>query len=174
MAVTSRDVHRQPTRTAQVTLPRLRLPDGRSWVIWAAYIGLGIALLSIATGRAGIWLDDLRYGRPRTMQLSTYVGHAEQPGQPTHFIAMNLNRRVVVWELPGGDAAKTRTLQGPYLFGASEHLTPILLKVEDINTDALPDLIIGVKDEEIIYINSGNSFRLITDGERQQLLEDQG
>jgi len=174
MAVTSRDLHRQPARTSPFTVPRLRLPGGNAWLAPAVYIFLGVALLSVATGRAGIWLDDLRYGRPRTMQLSTYVGHGEQPGQPTHFIAMNLNRRVVVWELPGGDATKTRTLQGPYLFGAAEHLTPILLRVEDINADERPDLVVGVKNEEIIYINSGDSFRLITDEERQQLLEERG
>ena len=65
MAVTSREIHRQPNRTAQVTLPQLQLPDARTILIWATYIGLGIALLSIATGRAGIWLDDLRYVRSR-------------------------------------------------------------------------------------------------------------
>lgn len=174
MAVTSRELYRQPARTARPPFAGLRFPGAHGRLNTAGYIVLGLVLLGVVSGRASIWLDDLRYGRPRTMQLSTYVGHGEQVGRPTHFIAMNLNRRVVVWELPGGDASKTRTLQGPYLFGAAEHLTPILLRVEDINGDGRPDLVIGVKSEEIIYINSGDSFRLITDGERQHLLEEQG
>lgn len=174
MAVTSRNLDQHSAHTPVFAVPQLKFPGNRTWPLTAAYILLGIALVSVASGRAGVWIDDLRYGRPRTVQLSSFVGHGEESGQPTHFLAMNLNRRVVVWELPGGDAAKTRTLQGPYLFGANEHLTPILLRVEDMDADGRPDLVIGVKDEEIIYINSGDSFRLITDSERQQLLEKQG
>jgi hypothetical protein len=104
------------------------------------------------------------------MQLTAHVGHNEQAGQPTHFVAMNLNRRVVVIELPGGDSTKAQTLQGPYLFGANEHLTPVTLRVEDLNNDRKKDLVIAVKNEEIVYINSGDAFRLITDQERQQLV----
>ena len=49
-------------------------------------------------------LDDIQYGRPRTTHLDAYVGHAgEGAGQPSHFIAMNLERRIVLIELPGGD-----------------------------------------------------------------------
>lgn len=174
MAVTSRDLHQQPRRTTGVTLPqwsRVQPKVNRQYLQLAAYVILGFLILSVLTGRAQLWLDDLRYGRPRTTQVSAYVGHGERPGQPSHFIAMNLNRRVVVFELPGGDSSKARTLQGPYLFGANEDLTPVLIRVNDINRDNKGDLVIAVKNEEIIYINSGDTFRLITDEERATLLE---
>jgi hypothetical protein len=172
MAVTSRDLHQQPARTT-VAAPRVRWPQvqvDRQYLRWGGIFLLGVVLLNLLTGRGQIWLDDLRYGRPRTMQLTDYVGHNERPGQPSHFIAMNLNRRVVVIELPGGDSSKAQTLQGPYLFGANEHLTPVTLRVQDVNNDKKGDLVIAVKREEIIYINAGDTFRLITDDERQQLV----
>ena len=172
MAVTSRDLHRQPTRATVVARPA-QWPRMR---VDSQYLKLGLliiclfVMLQFATGRGQTVIDDLRYGRPRTMQVSAYVGHSEHPGQPSHFIAMNLNRRVVVIELPGGDSTKARTLQGPYLFGANEDMPPVLVRVQDVNADKQGDLVIAVKNEEIIYINSGDSFRLINDAEREHLL----
>lgn len=172
MAVTSRDLHKQPARATGAARPTQwpQVQVNRQHLQIGLLILLGFVILQLALGRGETWLNDLRYGRPRTMQVSAYVGHNEHPGQPTHFVAMNLNRRVVVIELPGGDSTKARTLQGPYLFGANEDLTPVLLRVQDVNDDTKGDLVIAVKNEEIIYINSGDSFRLINDAERQQLL----
>lgn len=173
MAVTSRDLHKKPARSTAVPRP-VSMPQvqvNRQHLQLGLLILLAFVMLQAATGRGQTWIDDLRYGTPRTMQVSAYVGHNERPGQPSHFIAMNLNRRVVVIELPGGDSAKARTLQGPYLFGANEDLTPVLLRVADINQDEKGDLVIAVKNEEIIYINDGESFRLINDEERQRLIE---
>jgi hypothetical protein len=172
MAVTSRDLHQQPVRRAVATpraWPQIRVD--RQYIQLALIIVAGYLLLMVVSGHGQILVDDLRYGRPRTTQLSAYVGHNEQAGQPSHFVAMNLNRRVVVIELPGGDSTKAQTLQGPYLFGAKEDLTPVGLRVQDINADSKGDLVIAVKNEEIVYINEGEAFRLITDDERRQLFE---
>jgi hypothetical protein len=116
-------------------------------------------------------LDDVRYGRPRTMQVAAFVGHDEANGQPSHFVAMNLERRVIILEIPGGDASKTRTIVGPYLFGAGEDLTPVLLRFEDINADNRPDMLVNVKQEEMVYVNdpANNSFRLATAEELGQI-----
>ncbi len=170
MAVSSRSLHQPSQRRVlghvggQARIERLA-PFARSglWILMA------VLSLSVVTGQGRIWLDDLQYGRPRTQHLSGMVGHNEAAGEPTHFVAMNLNRRVIVVELPGGDVAKAQTLQGPYLFGVEEHLTPVTLKLHDMNGDAKNDLILAVKQEEIIYINTGESFRLISAEERQQL-----
>ncbi|HEX6288160.1 MAG TPA: hypothetical protein VFZ66_03170 [Herpetosiphonaceae bacterium] len=173
MAVTSRDLHQQPTRKSMPAAP-VRWPQvqaTRQHIQVGIVVVLGFIVLNLLIGRGQTWLDDMRYGRPRTMQLSAYVGHNEQAGQPSHFVAMNLNRRVIVIELPGGDSAKAQTLQGPYLFGAHEDLTPVTLRVKDLNSDQKGDLVIAVKNEEIIYINTGETFRLITDDERRQLAE---
>ncbi len=130
------------------------------------------AALPILVQEGRIKLDDLRYGRPRTTHLSAYVGHGEEQGLPTHFVALNLNQRVVVFVMPGGDSTRAQLLNGPYLFGAHEHLTPIALRVEDINKDGRGDLVIGAKQEEVIYLNTGETFRLITGEERQALTKE--
>lgn len=131
---------------------------------------LALAALALMANSLITWthvkIDDIHYGRPRTTSLSGFVGHNEAGGVPSQFVALNVNRRVIVYELPGGDPAQTRTLTGPYLFGANEDLTPVGLRFALVNNDKLPDLIVSVKHEEIIYINENGNFRLITPEER--------
>ena len=103
------------------------------------------------------------------MQLDAFVGHNEAEGVPSHFIAMNLNRRVTVIELPGGDNSQAHTIVGPYLFGQGEDLTPVQAAVQDVNGDDHPDLLVSVKSEQIIYLNDGQSFKLMSPEERAAL-----
>lgn len=172
MAVTSRNLH--PERRSVVTLP-----TGSASTL-AYVITAGLALLAMYVLLSGVvgWgqakIDDLRYGRPRTFQLSAMVGHGEENGTPTQLMALNLNRQVMVIEVPGGDATKTRALVGPYLFGANEDLTPVTMRLADVNHDNVPDLIVRVKDEEMLYLNHDGAFNLITPEERQKLLSGAG
>ena len=170
MAVTSRSL---PQTTVPLTAgavpgkPRLeRWEPQLRFGLFILLAYLGVALIG---GWGTIWINDVRYGRPRTVHVAGMVGHHETTGEPTHVVAMNLNRRVVVIELPGGDATKVQTMQGPYLFGANEDLTPVGVRLQDVNADRKADLVLVVKDEAIIYINTGERFRLITAGERKQL-----
>lgn len=134
-----------------------------------------LALLAVyaVIGGLAAWgrvkLDDLRYGSPRTFHLDALVGHNDGTGTPTHLVAMNLNRQVIIMELPGGDASKVRTLTGPYLFGANEDKTPVLLRLEDLNRDGAQDLVVSIKNEEIVYVNREGQFQLMTPEERQRL-----
>ncbi len=137
----------------------------------AALVALYVAL-SAAVGFAQVTLDDIRYGRPRTTQMDLYAGHTgEAPGQPSHFLALNLDRRVVVIELPGGDPQHALTITGPYLFGAGEDLTPVQLSAADVNGDGAPDLLLTVKNEQLVYINepAKSTFHLMTPQERDAL-----
>jgi hypothetical protein len=133
---------------------------------------VALALIMVAfrvTAWAEVTVDDVRYGRPRTTQLTGWVGHNEGMGNPTQFVAMNLNRQITIFEMPGGDPARTRMLHGPYLFGAGAELTPIGLKLAYINDDQDIDLVITIKDEQILYVNetaSSGDFRLATATER--------
>ena len=175
MAVTSRDLHASGKLCQQVLPPT---PTARAYPAYPATsrtpylltVLLCIVVLALAANSLITWgqvkLDDMRYGRPRTMHLSGFVGHDDANGTPTQLVAMNLNRRVVVFEIPGGDVSKTRTLTGPYLFGANEDLTPVKLRLAYVNNDREQDLIVSAKNEEIIYINENQNFRLINDGER--------
>jgi hypothetical protein len=169
MAVTSRDLRNERR-------PAISLPRGNVGSI--AYIVTGLlallaayVLLSSVIGWGRTMIDDVRYGRPRTFHLSANVGRPEEANAPTHLIAMNLDRQVVILEIPGGDSTKTRTLPGPYLFGAGEDLTPVTMRLADVNGDGAPDLIVRVKDEEMVYINRDGGFSLITAEERQRLVQ---
>jgi hypothetical protein len=127
-------------------------------------------LISTGAYWGRVLLDDLRYGRPRTTHLKGFVSHAEAGGLPSHFIALNLNRQVIVLELPGGDPAQVRSFPGPYLFGADEALTPVQLALDDVDADGANDLLISVRNEQLVYLNRDGDFRLPRPEERQQLM----
>ena len=132
------------------------------------------AVVGATQSRVNVLLDDWRYGRPRTHHIAAYVGHGEETGQPTHLTAINLNRQVVILELPGGDASQVRALSGPYLFGAEEHLTPVTLSVHDADGDGQADLLLNIRREQIVYLNRDGAFRLPTPEEQAQLLRQHG
>ena len=152
-----------------------------AWATWQwGLLGAGLLMavvlsylaISALFAFAQVKADDIAYGRPRTTHLDAFFGHAgEQAGRPTHVLALNLDRRVVLIELPGGDTQGASTITGPYLFGAGEELTPIKLSALDVNGDNYSDLLVDVKNEQLVYINDRekNTFRLITDEERARL-----
>lgn len=129
----------------------------------------GFLLLSNAVRWWQTWQDDLTYGRPRTFQLDAWVGHNEQTGQPTHLVAQNVDRQVSIIEYPGGDPTKLRVLVGPHLFGKNDDLTPVKLRLADVNGDGHVDLVATIGNQQIVYINDNGQFRLLRDNERSQV-----
>jgi hypothetical protein len=176
MAVRSQEMRNTTARAGSVqSRPLIATPSISLHSI--AYIATSVlALIAIYAimGNVLTWgrshIDDLRYGTTRTVHLDAVVGHEDGAGTPTHFVAMNLNRQVVIIEIPGGDPSKTRTLTGPYLFGAGEDKTPVLLRLEDLNRDGSKDLIVSVKNEEIVYVNKDGQFQPLTAEERMKLV----
>jgi len=134
-----------------------------------------LALLAIYAimGNVVSWgrerIDDIRYGTPRTFHIDEVVGHNDGAGTPSHFIAMNLNRQVVVIEIPGGETDKMRTITGPYLVGAGEDKTPVLVSFDDINGDGSRDMIVNVKNEAIVFLNSDGEFKEMTPEDRARM-----
>src|SRR5579859_3397722 len=140
------------------------------------YLGLGMVamlilwtILSTVFGWFATFSDDIRYGRPRTFQMDAWVGHNEQTGVPTHFIALNLNRHIEIIEIPGGDAAHTRIFSGPQLYGANDDLAPVTVLFADLNGDHRPDMIVSFSGSHLVFINDGTSFRPLLPSERQQV-----
>ncbi len=136
--------------------------------------GMSVAIiLVVSLSVVGSWWrvyqDDLHYGRPRTFQFDAVVGHGDSSSNPTHFILINLNRHVEIFELPGGDGAHARVYMGPTLFGDGQDLTPIIGEVRDVNGDGKPDLIIHIQDQTIVYINDGSAFRPAQPGDHVRL-----
>src|SRR5258708_7297499 len=129
-------------------------------------LGLGmVAMLALWTGLFLViswwnttW-DDLHYGRPRTFQIDAVVGHNDSPGNPSHFIALNLNGRLEVIEFPGGDASKARIYIGPQLYGNGDNLAPVTLSFVDVNGNHRPDMILHFQDTRLVYINENGGFR---------------
>lgn len=190
MAVTSRNLRTnkperwQSRRVIRVPQPSRSRPQRTVVVqpvsqhnVWLNRIlwGLVVVLLSLVVGTLNGWvgtkINDIRYGRPRVAHLAATVGHEGAQGLATEFVAINLNRRVVVLEFPGGDASNVRTIVGPYLFGAGEDLTPITLNTLDVNQDTLPDLLVNIKNEQLVYINQPDGFRMITAAEQGSLTQ---
>ncbi len=167
MAVTSRDLPYE--RRQVVSLPSVNIKSLAYLVVGVLALLATYVLLSSAIAWGRVAFDDLRYGRPRTFHLSGYVGHGEMADQPTRLIAMNLNRQIVILEIPGSDPTQIRSLPGPYLFGAGEDLTPATMQLADFNADNAPDLIVQVKNEAMVYINRDGNFTLITPEEREQI-----
>lgn len=127
-------------------------------------------VLSSALTWIGQTKDDLVYGRPRTFQVDAVVGHNDSPESPSHFIALNLNRRVEVIEIPGGDSTKARIYPITTLFGDGEDLTPVTLSFRDVTGDGKPDMLIHIDNQTLVMINDNGSFRPAKAGEVKGLL----
>jgi hypothetical protein len=169
MAVTSKNIRSAQRDRQDTSALRERMHVGVYGITLLLAVVALYAVIGLFVGRLSVFVDDVRYGRPRTFQLEAYVQHNETPGRPTHLMALNLNRQVVIIELPGGDAAKARTINGPYLFGANEDLTPVKLSLRDMDRDGQPDLLVDVRSEQIVYLNRDGEFRLPTGDEQAQL-----
>jgi hypothetical protein len=102
--------------------------------------------------------DDVTYGRPRTYQVDAVVGHNDSPANPSHFIFLNLNRHVVIIELPGGNTSHSRIYNGPTLFGDGQNLTPVTAEFRDVNGDGKPDMIVHIQDQRLVFLNDGTQF----------------
>jgi hypothetical protein len=153
---------------------RQRLPHDRRFPLIAVIVGmLMMAALFVMFNNLGSWWqihqDDATYGRPRTYQVDAVVGHNDSASNPSHFIFLNLNRQVIIIELPGGDSSHARIYNGPTLFGNGQDLTPITAEFKDVNGDGKPDMIVHIQDQRIVFINDGTQFRPLKPGEQVHL-----
>lgn len=170
MAVTSREL--RSARAARRASGQVQQPG--QVALYGVTLLLGALIIYAVVGvlfdKGRVLYDDVRYGRPRTTQITAFVGHDETAGTPTHLLAMNLNRQITIIELPGGNSAQARTIVGPYLFGADEDLTPVTLALQDVDGDTNLDLLVDVRNERIVYLNHDGVFRLPTPAEQAKLL----
>jgi len=133
---------------------------------WLVFVGLAMFIMIIgwvAFNALGSWWqvtqNDWLYGRPRTFQTDAVVGHNDSASNPSHFIAINLNRHILIIELPGGNSSKARIYSGPILIGQGQDLTPVTLSFRDTNGDGRPDVIVNVQDSYFVFLNDGSTFR---------------
>ena len=127
------------------------------WLFWIGATGVLMFLGWIAISAFGTWwsirVDDWQYGRPRTSQADANVGHGTAHNPDSHFIAQNLNRRIMVIEEPGDDPGKSKIYVGPTLIGKGQELTPVTLSFEDVNNDGRADLVLHLGDGKVVFLN---------------------
>lgn len=152
-------------RTTSVNTLRGRRAGSQRRVHWLFFVGLAMLIMLlgwISLSALGSWWqttqDDWHYGRPRTFQIDQVVGHHDSPQNPSHFIAMNLNRHIIVIEIPGGDVSKSVVFSGPTLLGPGQDLTPVTLTFQDVNHDGKPDMIINVQGSQFLFLNQNGTF----------------
>lgn len=176
MAVTSKQLRnnaRIPASRPITVVPRIGV-NSIMYIVTALLALLAIyAVMGNVVGWGRERIDDLRYGATRTYHIQAVVGQEDSPATPSHFVAMNLNRQVVVMQIPGGDSTKTRVITGPYLFGAGEDKTPVLLSFIDVTNDGALDMIVNIKNEAIVYVNRDGQFQPVSPEERAQLMSNE-
>jgi hypothetical protein len=167
-----------PPRRSRITTEdytAAALPPGqaqrRSHAHWLLFVGVGMIVMlalwvlgNLAVNWWNVTQDDWHYGRPRTFQIDARVGHNDDV-TPSHFIAMNLNRHIIIIEFPGGDPTKAKDYLGPSLFGDGQDLTPATLSFKDVNGDGKPDMIVHIQDQTLVFINDRAQFRPLKPGE---------
>ena len=128
---------------------------------WLVYIGIGmIFMLALFVGlqMLGNWWNNHVYGNPLTYQTDQVVGHGDSTDHPTHFIAIYLNAKVIIIEIPGGDSSHARIYSGPTLYSDNGDSIPVTLEFKDVNGDGKVDMIVHIGDKQIIYLNDGTKF----------------
>jgi len=170
---------RHPTSAVRLTQPRQQViqrgnkriiihnePPPRRHIHWSFVLGLGmIFMLALwVLGSYGIaWWNnhqlDVAYGMPRTFQTDQVVGHADSAQHPTHFIAVNLDSKITIIEIPGGNNQHARIYSGPSLFSDNGDSIPVTLEFYDMNGDGKIDMIVHVGDQKIVYLNDGTQFK---------------
>ncbi|HZR41535.1 MAG TPA: hypothetical protein VFB12_15540 [Ktedonobacteraceae bacterium] len=142
---------------------------------WLVYVGMAMLIMLLGwivlSGLTNWWQvtqDDWHYGRPRTFQVDAAVGHNDSSTNPSHFIALNLNRHVEIIEFPGGDSSKAKIYMGPVLLGQGQDLAPVTLNFKDVNGDGKLDMIVNVQGSHFVFINDNGAFRPQRPGENVQ------
>ena len=170
MAVTSKSMHERPITE--------RHADTQKWdtpLLSVIVYVLALAAIVVLIGHTITWgqrtVDNVRYGMPRRVHLSGYVGHNDAHAMPTHFIALNLDGHVSVLEIPGGDIERLTVLPGPYVVGHDGPYVVPELALRDLDSNGHVDLLVTLRGETVVYMNDNGGFRLMTPGERARLME---
>lgn len=133
---------------------------------WLVFVGLtmflmvlGWVALTVVANWYQVTQDDLHYGRPRTFQCDAVVGHHDSSANPSHFIAVNLNRHIEVIEQPGGDPTKAHLYLVLTLLGDGEDLTPVTVSFKDVTGNGKLDMLVHIAGQTMVYLNENGQFR---------------
>jgi hypothetical protein len=158
-------VQRASKMRAQTTreVPVARKPRRRwHWLVWVGLSVFGMLLSWVLVNGLGSWWQNQTatwaYGYPRTYQTDAVVGHGDSAAHPSHFLALNLNRHVLIVEFPGGDVSRSVIYTGPTLMGDGQDGTPVTLTFSDVNRDGGLDMLVHIQDQTLVFLNNGTKF----------------
>jgi len=152
------------TTEAPAYQPRMRKNPRRRfhWLFVVGVVFLVMLIGWVGLNAFGAWWqihqNDSAYGRPRTYQTDAVVGHSDSTSHPTHFMVVNLNRHIIIVEIPGGDLSKSLIYSGPVLMGDGQDLTPATLTFQDMNNDGKLDMLVHILDQTLVFLNTGSKF----------------
>ncbi len=167
MAVVSRPFERGRSTQARRTVRFTSLLTLVTYLL--AFLAIAVVLQqAMVWGQR--WLDDLRYGFPRSAQISGIIRPEDATGTLSQIITLNIDGQVSTLVLPGGDATSVQVLEGPYLVGRNGPYAVPQPTLQDINGDGQGDLLVMIRGEAIVYINEQGILRIITPEERAALV----
>jgi hypothetical protein len=159
----------QPVRVSSQPIRANTRKKRQQSMHWSLTVGISmLAMIVLLWLGQTLWAwgtvtyDDIKYGRPRTVQMDAFVGH-ETGTTPSHFIALNENGRIEIIELPGGDASHARIFLGPQLMGDGAELAPITLTFIPASPHSkLLDMQASFQGTHILFRNTKGTFVLAT------------
>ncbi|HXH27195.1 MAG TPA: VCBS repeat-containing protein [Candidatus Acidoferrum sp.] len=104
-------------------------------------------------------VDTMLHGYPRTAQASAVVGHNDSKDNPSFFFGVNLGGQISIVEWPGGDASHAKIYPLQPILGPRADKTVFSITFSDVNHDGKPDMLIGIGDTRVVYINDQGTFR---------------
>jgi hypothetical protein len=93
----------------------------------------------------------LFFCNPGFLSETWNVGHGTAQNPDSHFVALNLSKRIEIIEIDP-DASKSVIILGPQLYGAGQELTPVTLTFEG-GTPGHPDLVVHIADARVVFLN---------------------
>ncbi len=132
-----------------------RTPWRRYFIVGMLVVLAGITLWQMVVAPFIQGLEDQwHYGDARVAVLYANVGHQ---GSST-FMAFDDNSQVVVIELPGSARLPVHIYHLASVTGAGHAV--ITLRVQDVNADGKPDLIVHVEglEPDMVLFNTGSAF----------------
>jgi hypothetical protein len=101
------------------------------------------------------WQDDLHYGNPRTFQVDQFVGQGDSPTFPDHFIAININGRVVVVQLN----VQHPELDHTYGITTTDPTTPVSLTFRQSGSTLAMYVFVGTTNPYTVeLVSNGKQF----------------
>jgi hypothetical protein len=132
------------------------------WLVYAGVCLLLIVVCHYLFNDLGAWWQDHQdysnYGMPRMYQTDAVVGHNDSSSNPSHFEAENIRGHIIVIELPGDDASKSRVYSITTEMNGNASV-PVTINFQDVNGDGKLDMVVVVGDP-----GSTTTFTLYNDG----------